>query len=232
MGVTEAKGLLAIWADIDPDYEQEFLQWHSCEHVHERVSHPGFRLGRRYHVIGDGLRYLMYYELDDAQVAVSEPYMQSQNNPTPWTQKSVAHFRGTQRTIYRWLAGAGKEPPTDAPYVLVVRSNPPAGGADEVIRWYREEHLCRLTTVPGVYRGRLWEADTAISQIQTREKKTDPGRQRFLALYEMTSPDIPSSERWKEAGRGTEWSARMVDSLQDRSRNVYWLHFSLWAPRR
>lgn len=232
MAATDANGLLVIWADIDPEYEQEFLQWHNCEHTHERVSRPGFRLGRRCHVIGEGLRYLMYYELDDAAVAVSEAYMRSQNNPTPWTQKSVAHFRGTQRTIYRLLAGAGKEPPTDAPYVLIVRCNPPAGEAEEVIRWYRDEHLPRLTAVPGVYRGRLWEADTAISQIQTREKKSHPGHQRFLALYEMNSPDIPSSEQWKDAARGTEWSARMVGSLQDLTRNVYWLHFCLWAPRR
>ncbi len=245
MAAGEARGLLTIWADIDPEYEQEFLQWHNCEHMHERVSHPGFRCGRRYHVIGEGLRYFIYYELDNAAVAVSEAYMRSQNNPTPWTQKSVAHFRGTQRTVYRLLASAGQEPPTDAPYVLAVRFNPPAPaaeasphrgpreeGTEEVIRWYREEHLPCLTAVPGVRRGRLLDADMAISQIQTKEKNSDPGRQRFLALYEVNSADVPSSKSWMDAARGTEWSVRMLGSLQSFTWNLYWLHFSLWPPRR
>ena len=57
---------------------------------------------------------------------------------------------------------------------LLVRSNPPPepGGADEAVRWYREEHLPRLCAVPGTLRARLYRADAGISGIVTAERQT------------------------------------------------------------
>ena len=51
----EPAGLMAFWADIDPDYEMRFLEWHNCEHMPERVSVPGFCEGRRYRGIDNDM---------------------------------------------------------------------------------------------------------------------------------------------------------------------------------
>jgi hypothetical protein len=56
------KGLLTIWSDVDPDYRVEFQKWHTCEHIMERVSIPGFSVGRRYRGAGDAPDFLMCYE--------------------------------------------------------------------------------------------------------------------------------------------------------------------------
>ena len=41
-------GVIAIWHDVLPEAKDEFYEWHSREHMPERVGIPGFRRGRRY----------------------------------------------------------------------------------------------------------------------------------------------------------------------------------------
>src|SRR5687768_5400701 len=134
MAPAAPQGLLAIWANVDADYQQEFIKWHNCEHVAERVNIAGFHVGHRYRALGEARDFFMVYETDTAAVMQSAAYLHSQNNPTPWTRQSIGHFRNTLRTIYQLVASAGQQPALDAPYVLLVRSNPPpeSGGADEV----------------------------------------------------------------------------------------------------
>ncbi len=237
MSHTEPRGLLAFWANIDADYQLEYLKWHNCEHMAERVSIPGFHLGHRYQAGGEEPDFFMVYETDTAAVMESEAYLQCQNNPTPWTRESIGHFRDSLRVIYSLVASEGGLPATDAPYVLLVRCNPPdePGATDEVIRWYREEHLSRLNSVKGVLRARLYRTDTKISNIATAERKVHgaaTGDQEFLAVYEMLSPSITDSDAWKEASQGTSWSKQMMGALCDVSRQHYWLDFSMWAPGR
>lgn len=235
MAHTDPQGLLAIWANVDSDYQPEFVQWHNCEHVPERVNIPGFHVGHRYRALDDTRDFFMVYETDTPEVMQSEPYLQSQNNPTPWTRQSIGHFGDTLRTIYALVGAAGQQPALDAPYVLLVRCNPPdePGGAEAVIRWYQEEHLPRLCGVEGTLRARLYRADTGISNIVTAERQVhgaSSGNQEFLAMYDMQSPDIPHSDNWRQAARGTERSAKMVAALRDLERERYWLDFALWAP--
>jgi hypothetical protein len=237
MAPAAPQGLLAIWANVDADYQQEFIKWHNCEHVAERVNIAGFHVGHRYRALGEARDFFMVYETDTAAVMQSAAYLHSQNNPTPWTRQSIGHFRHTLRTIYQLVASAGQQPALDAPYVLLVRSNPPpeSGGADEVMRWCGEEHLPRLCAVPGTLRARLYRANQEISGIVTAERQVhgaSSGSQEFLAVYEMLSPDIPASDVWREAARGTARSARMVAALRDMEREQYWLDFALWAPGR
>jgi len=236
MSSTEPQGLLAIWANVDAAYQPAFVQWHNCEHVPERVSIPGFHVGHRYRALdGEARDFYMVYETDTADVMQSEAYLHSQNSPTLWTRQSIGHFSDTLRTIYTLVASEGQRPALDAPYVLLVRSNPPhqPGGADEVIRWYRDEHLPRLCAVQGTLRARLYRADAAISNIVTAERRVhgaSSGTQEFMAVYELRSPDIPASDAWRHAARGTPWSADMVAALRDLRRERYWLDFALWAP--
>ncbi len=229
------QGLLAIWANIDAGDTQDFRQWHNCEHIPERVNIPGFHVGHRYRALGEARDFFMVYETDTADVMQSEPYLHSQNNPTPWTRQSVGRFRDPLRTIYTLVAQTGERPALDAPYILLVRSNPPdrPDGEEEEIRWYATEHLPRLCAVEGVHRARLYQAELAISNIMTAERHVHgaaPSSQRFLAMYEMDAPTIPQSDAWREAARGTDWSATMVASLRDMEREEYWLDFALWAP--
>jgi hypothetical protein len=237
MSQNSPQGLLAIWAGLDADDVEAYRQWHNCEHMPERVTLPGFHVGHRYRAIADERFFFMVYETDSAEVMQSAPYLQSQNNPTPWTRQSVGRFRDATRTIYTLRAEAGTQPALDAPYVRLVRSNPPEtpGGVEAVIRWHAEEHLPRLCAVDGVLQARLYQADMAISSIMTAERQVHgaaTGAHAFLAMYDLCAPDIPNSEAWRRAASGTAWSARMAAALRHLKRECYWLDFALWAPGR
>lgn len=56
---------LALWNDIEPRRRAEYDDWHTFEHVPERVGIAGFVSGRRYvaRERGEG-RYFTLYELD------------------------------------------------------------------------------------------------------------------------------------------------------------------------
>ncbi len=233
MSEREREGLLVVWADIDGDYRQTFRMWHNCEHVAERVSLPGFCAGYRYEGIGKAPNYIMFYEGVDSKVFGSEAYLHSLNNPTPGTKDAIAHFKYPGRTIYRLLSTAGKKPPVVAPYIFVERFSPEKGGDQEVIRWYSKELLPRRAMIQGVYRGRLYEVDPAISDLMTVERKIHGaaiGEQRFLCLYEMASLDLSASGAWRECQLGTDKTENMVKKMDHLLQEVYWLDFTMEAP--
>ena len=230
----EMKGLLAIWADIDENYRIEFEKWHNCEHMADRVTIPGFNIGYRYQGIGDAPYSLMIYETLDSTVLESEPYLHSKNNPTPWAREALSHFRNTLRMIYSLLATVGKKPPTQAPYIFVVRFNSEPGGEKEAIGWWKEDFLPKIITLPGVHRGRLWEVNAEISNIPTEEQKiygrAKIEQQRHLALIEMVSMDLPESKVWQDIYMGSGHHSRSLQRMTNVSEELYWLRFVMSAP--
>ena len=178
----ESLGLMAFWADIDHDYTLRFQEWHNCEHIPERISIPGFNVGRRYRGIGDAPKFLMFYETDTAAVFASADYMARLNDPTPWTQESLPHFGNPSRNIYSLELAAGSVAPMEAPYIHTLRFNM-AEGADAAT-W-----LAALADRDDVYRARLYAVDEEISNIMTSERQIyggGPGQQKYLALIETT----------------------------------------------
>ena len=229
----EARGLLAVWADIDEDYRVEYEKFLSCEHMADRVTIPGFHVGHRYQGIGEAPVFFIFYETSDSQVLRSKPYLRSLNNPSPWTRESIRRLRNTVRTIYNLLATEGKRPPLEAPYLFVHRFNPEPGSERDVIRWYQGEYLPAVCNLPGVYRGRLYESDPEISNLMTEERKVHgagSGEQRFLAIYEISSLDLCTGENWPKAARGNERGESMLKKLIRVNGEFYWHGFTMYAP--
>ncbi len=223
----EARGLLAIWADVDKDHLIEFQKWHNCQHVAERVSIPGFHVGRRYRGTGEAPDFLMYYETDDSKVMAGKPYQLAINNPTPWTKEVIPHLRNTLRSIYTLVSSIGEKARTEAPYIFLVRFNVEPKSENQVIESY-QEHFKRILSIPGVYRVRLYEMDDGVSNISTAERKIHgggPGQQRFLTFYEMAESGLPEGKAWKEA---MEMIGKSIRNVQTES---YWLDFVMYAPR-
>jgi hypothetical protein len=105
------QGVLAIWAGIRPEGEADYRQWHSLQHLPERLSVPGFRRGRRGVAVGGPpgpVEYLMMYEVDAPPVLVSQPYLARLNDPTDWTRRSFGSFVGMSRTACRVAVSHGR----------------------------------------------------------------------------------------------------------------------------
>ena len=202
MAHDEPAGLMAFWADIDPDYEPRFLEWHNCEHMPERVSVPGFREGRRYRVIGETPRYLMMYLTERADVLESDAYIERLNHPTPWTRESLGHFRNPTRNVYTLLGGRGHVSLREAPYLISVRFDIAAPAELRMRAAVQDDLLPAWAALPEVARVRFYGIDAAVSGIETAERgiyEGGPGSQRFLLLAECARPGVVETGDWRAA---------------------------------
>ena len=68
----------------------------------------------------------------------------------------------------------------------------------ELNAWYDEEHVPRLSQVPGCLSARRYRITSAVSE----------GMQRYLALYHLATPEVCSSKVWKDAAV-TKWTEKM-----------------------
>jgi hypothetical protein len=101
------KAIAAIWNDITPEGRANFYEWHSREHMPERIGIPGFRRGRRYIGIDAQIEFFTLYEADSTDVLTGPDYKQRLNNPTDWSRRSVVEFRNNLRGICRTIHTAG-----------------------------------------------------------------------------------------------------------------------------
>ncbi len=94
--------VLVNWGGIVEDKEIEYNEWHSKEHMPERMSLPGFLRGfRAVGIPGTDLnhKYFMMYEAERKEVFTSKKYLQRLNNPTEWTKKILSNYLSPSRTI-------------------------------------------------------------------------------------------------------------------------------------
>ena len=101
------KGALVIWHDIAAGCERDYHEWHSKEHMLERVGVPGFRRGYRYQALSGSPGFLNMYEVDEVATLTSQPYLDRLNHPTPWSQKAMGYIRNNNRTLCRVVASSG-----------------------------------------------------------------------------------------------------------------------------
>ena len=205
--MSDGTGLMAFWARIDAAYLDRFRQWHNSEHMPERVSIRGFLAGQRY--LGNGTRdfFLMMYETREPAVLGGPDYLARLNAPTAWTRESLPNFREPARNIYARLTERGASDLFAAPCMVSVRFN--AEALDTAL-------VERVAAQAGVARTRLFEIDSAISGIQTSERKIyggGPGEQRYLLLVECAigAGEAGASLRTLLAEAGEAWRDVFVD---------------------
>jgi hypothetical protein len=94
--------------------------------------------------------------------------------------------------------------------LLMVLSEVPAEHDAEFNRWYNEEHIPERLSIPGVLNAARYEAVV--------------GGPKYLACYELASPDAWHSDAWQKwLNNPTEWSRRMSPSVIGTAyiRNLY-----------
>jgi hypothetical protein len=77
----------------------EWEDWHSNEHMPERLSIPGFLRGSRWIATSGEPSYFVLYEAKDLSAITSGPYLERLNDPTPWSRKMMPHHRNMARTL-------------------------------------------------------------------------------------------------------------------------------------
>ena len=100
------KAAITMWCDVAPEVKPEFEDWHSHEHMPERLAIPGFLRGTRWSD-ASGEKYFILYELDQLDTLTSAAYLERLNNPTPWSRKMMPHHRNMVRSLCAVRAGFG-----------------------------------------------------------------------------------------------------------------------------
>jgi hypothetical protein len=185
--------VLAIWNDIVPGGDDEFIHWHTREHIPERVAVPGFLRGRRYVALAGSPRYFTLYETESLDTLAGGAYVARLNDPTPWTRRSLPLFRNTKRTACRITLSLGIGV---GGAVATLDFGPGTGRDQELHAWVTSTTLPAISERPGVVGAHLCQADVAATQVKTEEKNLRDRADelaRWVLVVEATDAPILES---------------------------------------
>lgn len=167
------KAAMVLSFDIVPEAVQEHDDWHTHEHLPERLSIPGFLRGTRWKALRGQPGYLVMYEVQDLGTLTSDPYLQRLNNPTSWTSKVMPSYRGMARGLCVVVASHGVGM---GHFGLLIKFEPGADGKADLVRWLVEDVLPGLPAKPGLGSVHLLEAATPPPMtIEQRIRGADSG---------------------------------------------------------
>jgi hypothetical protein len=93
------EAFVIMWHDISEEGDADYNQWHTRQHMPERIDLPGFLRSRRgVNRSLDRQRYFTLYEGDSLETFLSPEYARSLNFPTEWTRRVAPSFRNFLRT--------------------------------------------------------------------------------------------------------------------------------------
>lgn len=165
------RAAVAMWWDIAPEMKTEFEDWHSHEHMPERLEIPGFLRGTRWIALSGEPSYFVLYEAARLSTVVGGAYLERLNNPTPWSQKMMPHHRNMVRSLCRVRASFGG---AVAHAVATIRFAPSRGSARSLSQWLIGDAMPALPDAKGLTGAHLLEsqptAGTQTTEQQIRGK--------------------------------------------------------------
>ena len=206
--MSEKMGLLVAGFDYSPVAADEFNDWYDTEHIPERERVPGFMRIERWLGAENPKISIETYDLKSPDVLQSEPYRKiAGENLSIWSKRVTAKSNRICRFEAEQLPPGNQAAPAGAGGLLLVAMSPAPEAETEFNAWYDEEHIPRLSAVPGCLSARRFRITSAASD----------GNQKYLALYHLTSPEVCSSKAWQDAAV-TEWTKRMRPHFRDQLR--------------
>ena len=202
------KGFLLVTMDPPPNVEEEFNDWYDTEHVPERRRVPGFVNCERWIGAADSNISIATYDLESLDVLNGDAYRAiGGENLSPWSKRVVSRVKRVCRFEAEQMPPGNVAAPEGAGGLMMFAMNVVPQAEADFNAWYDEEHVPRLSAVPGCLSARRFKIVSAVSE----------GSHRYLALYHLASPDICASKPWEEAAV-TPWTLKIRPHTRDRLR--------------
>ena len=186
--------------DVVQDAIPEHDDWHTHEHLPERLSIPGFLRGTRWVAVQGQPRYFVMYEVERLATLASDAYLERLNNPSPWTSKMMPHYRGMTRGFCS-VAGSFGFGMGNAS--VLIRFKPAAETGPSLRKWLLQDFLSLLPSRHGIGSAHLFEG--ALTPQMTNEQRirgADAGVDSALlvtgysqdALASLTQADLGNGQ--------------------------------------
>ena len=193
------KGLLLTMTEPAPEMEEEFNAWYDTEHMHERLSIPGFISARRWvdpdAPAGTG-KYLATYELENLGVLGTPGYLAYVgDNFTPWSKRCLARCVMFRRWASEQIFPGDALPDPAAKAQFLVLCDTPDEHEAEFNRWYNEEHLPLMLKFPGI--------------LGARRFRASDGQPRYFTLYDLADAGVPERIDWRST-MNTQWAQKVA----------------------
>jgi len=150
---------VAMWWDVAPEVRGEWEDWHSSEHMPERLAIPGFLRGTRWVALSGEPSYFVLYEVAGLATLTGGAYLDRLNNPSPWSRKMMPHHRNMVRSLCVLREGWGGGV---AHALATIRFSPASGPT-------------RLPRVKGLTGAHVLQAQPMAGMAQTAEQKIRGG---------------------------------------------------------
>lgn len=160
---------VAMWWSVADDRVAEFHEWHSKEHLPERLSIPGFNRGSRWQREG-GAAFFVIYELADYETLTSPAYRARLDAPTSWSTAMMPLHLNMVRSQCRVVASNGAGVAT---FMATLRLAPAPDGRASLDAFLRDA-VARLPRRRGITGAHLLHTDTPPSS-QTKEQQIRGG---------------------------------------------------------
>src|SRR5512146_1774045 len=93
------KAAMLLAFDIVEEAIAEHDDWHTHEHLPERLAIPGFLRGTRWMSVTGEPSYFVLYEVAGLATLTGGPYLHRLNDPTPWSRKMMPHHLNMVRSL-------------------------------------------------------------------------------------------------------------------------------------
>ena len=177
--------------DVAPEMIAEHDDWHTHEHLPERLSIPGFLRGTRWVALRGQPGYFVLYEVRQLATLTSHAYCERLNHPTPWNTKMMPHYRGMTRGFCSVTGSFGFGL---GHLGLLMRFKPEDEAAVSLRNWLLEDALPKLPSKPGIGSVHLFE--------------------RAL------TPELTNEQRIRGADAGIDWALFVTGYGQDALTNL------------
>jgi len=133
--------------DVVQDAIPEHDDWHTHEHLPERLSIPGFLRGTRWVAPNGQPRYFVLYEVEQLATLTSDAYLERLNNPSPWTSKMMPNYRDMARGF---CSVAGSFGFGMGHASLLIRFSPAKETGSSLRKWLLQDTLPQLPSRRGI----------------------------------------------------------------------------------
>lgn len=149
------RAAIAMWWDVPSEMRVEWEDWHTHEHMPERLGIPGFLRGTRWVADSGAPSYFVLYETRDRKTMTSGAYLDRLNQPTPWSRQMMPHHRNMVRSLCRVRASFGGGL---AQILATIRFSPSPRTRGSALKWLSAEVLPSLPQRKGLTGAYLLES--------------------------------------------------------------------------